>query len=258
MKIFAIASAFLSVFAAIASAQEGVTWTKPNSKPEEGNSILTPGLYQKVPVGKPFAVTWTPTTPGTISIVLYKGPGSNIIAQYAIASKIANSGSFLWTPETTFPDTKEGYGLRIIVDGTGQHQWSTQFGFLNENPGNTNLISTNTGTGTGTGTTTTGAQTTTTASVSATGNTTSLKLSTTTTLASNRTTSTTKSATTLTTTKATITLSTSATETTEEATETSDVAEETSTTASGNAAVATAVSYGMGVIAFAAAGMALL
>ncbi|KAI5807741.1 GPI anchored serine-threonine rich protein [Peziza echinospora] len=243
MKVFAIASAVLSIFAAVASAQEGVTWTKPNTEPEKGNVITRPGLYEKVPVGKPYTITWIPSgTEGPIDIVLYKGPGSNIIPQYALASKIPNTGTFVWTPETTFPDTKEGYGIRIIVVKDGQHQWSTQFGFSNP------------------------AETTTSASVP-TGNTTSTKSATASastshsvTVSSNRTTTTTSKASTMTTvTTSASTLILTASET-EEATTTAEPTGNTTTTtiASGNAAVATAVSYGMGVIAFAAAGMALL
>ena len=42
-----------------------------------------------------------------------------------------NSGKFVWTPPTTLQPDVTHYGLQIIVDGTGQFQYSTQFGISN-------------------------------------------------------------------------------------------------------------------------------
>lgn len=42
-----------------------------------------------------------------------------------------NSGKFVWTPPTTLEPDVTHYGLQIIVDGTGQYQYSTQFGISN-------------------------------------------------------------------------------------------------------------------------------
>lgn len=84
-------------------------------------------------MGEPYTITWTPTTPEdqTITIVLERGPAENIIPMYAIAEGIKNTGSYEWTPETDLEDDTTHYGLQLIVDATGQYQWSTQFGISN-------------------------------------------------------------------------------------------------------------------------------
>ena len=79
-----------------------------------------------------FNITWNPTTSGTVTLVLLKGPSTNAVPQYAIAEKIENSGSYLWTPATNLaPTGNTGYGIELIVDSNGQYQYSTQFGISN-------------------------------------------------------------------------------------------------------------------------------
>jgi len=94
-----------------------------------GNPITRP-LNEVVPAGKPFEITWTPTTTNKVSLVLLKGPSINVIPQYAIVESIPNSGKFVWTPDAALEATAgpNGYGLQIIDDVTGQFQYSTQFG----------------------------------------------------------------------------------------------------------------------------------
>jgi len=46
---------------------------------------------------------------------------------------LANSGSYIWTPSTSLDDDVTHYGIELIVDGTGQYQYSTQFGISNPN-----------------------------------------------------------------------------------------------------------------------------
>ena len=54
---------------------------------------------------------------------------------FPIAEAIANTGTFAWAvPSTLEPDTLR-YGIQLIVEGTGQYQYSTQFGV--SNPGYT-------------------------------------------------------------------------------------------------------------------------
>lgn len=127
MRSFAILSAVLSAVAGLASA-----YTTPTTGPI-GNPISKPSLHEKVPVGKPYTITWEPTLhpEGTVTLVLVKGPSNNVIPQFAIVEKTPNNGHYVWTPDTSFPDTPEGYGIQLIVDATGQYQWSTQFGFSN-------------------------------------------------------------------------------------------------------------------------------
>ncbi|MCJ1347262.1 hypothetical protein MMC31_005484 [Peltigera leucophlebia] len=96
-----------------------------------GNPIGQPTLNQIVPVGKPFTITWNPTTAGTVSIVLLRGPSENVVPIDCLAESIPNSGTFSWTPSTSLVADVTHYGLQIIVTGTGQFQYSTQFGISN-------------------------------------------------------------------------------------------------------------------------------
>lgn len=127
MRSFAILGAVLSTLAGIASA-----WTQPVGDPI-GNPISRPSLHEKVPVGKPYTITWEPTLhpEGTVTLLLVKGPSNNVVPQYAIVEKTPNNGKYVWTPDTSLPDSTEGYGIQLIVDSTGQYQWSVQFGFSN-------------------------------------------------------------------------------------------------------------------------------
>lgn len=128
MKTFTALSAVLSAIAGIASA-----YTTPTTGPV-GNPIGKPTLHEKVPVGKPYTITWSPTLhpEGTVTLLLVKGPSNNVIPQYPIVEKTPNSGTYVWTPDTSLPDSTEGYGIQLIVDSTGEYQWSTQFGFAND------------------------------------------------------------------------------------------------------------------------------
>jgi hypothetical protein len=89
-----------------------------------------------VPKCEPFTITWQPTTTNTISLLLLKGPSTNVIKHGpSLAEGIANSGSLVWTPSKDLEVTEgnHGYGLQIIDDVTGQYQWSTQFGLSKGN-----------------------------------------------------------------------------------------------------------------------------
>ena len=61
----------------------------------QGNPISEPGLKSIVPAGQDFAVTWKPTTPGTVTLVLLKGPSKNAVPQYAIVEGIKNDGTYM-------------------------------------------------------------------------------------------------------------------------------------------------------------------
>ncbi|KIY03881.1 uncharacterized protein Z520_00572 [Fonsecaea multimorphosa CBS 102226] len=102
--------------------------------------LLTPDTTDAVTQGKEFTVTWDPedhpTDGVTVSLVLCHGPSTNcVLSDTAIASGIpAAQKSFDWqvpcdlAPGTASTDT--GYGMLIIVDGTGEFQYSTQFSVL--------------------------------------------------------------------------------------------------------------------------------
>ncbi|KAH0536573.1 hypothetical protein FGG08_006557 [Glutinoglossum americanum] len=122
---FSLAAAFIASVASLAAA-----FTTPVGEPS-GNPIAKPGLGEIVPVGKPYAITWNPTTPGTVSILLLRGPSTNVVPIATLVEGLDNAGTYMWTPSTSLEDDVTHYGLQLIVDGTGQFQYSTQFGISN-------------------------------------------------------------------------------------------------------------------------------
>lgn len=85
-----------------------------------------------------------PTTPGSISIVLLQGPSTNVLPIDCIVESVPNSGKFVWTPPTTLKADVTHYGIQIIVQGTGQYQYSTQFGISNPSHSSATVHSTTT------------------------------------------------------------------------------------------------------------------
>ncbi|RJE24975.1 Extracellular serine-threonine rich protein [Aspergillus sclerotialis] len=113
----------VSALAAVVTAH-----TQPDySKAPSGNAILKPGLQEAVPAGKPYDIKWQPTTEGPVSLVLLRGPSTNVQPLVTIAEQIPNDGSFTWTPSTELEPDVTHYGLMLVVQGTGQYQYSTQF-----------------------------------------------------------------------------------------------------------------------------------
>ncbi|KAI9825322.1 MAG: hypothetical protein M1819_000568 [Sarea resinae] len=108
-------------------------YTTPVGASPEGNAITKPGLAEIVPVGAPYKITWDPSTQGTVTLVLLRGPSNNVLPLYPIAQEIPNSGSYEWTPSSDLqPDTTH-YGIQLIVDSNGQYQYTSQFGISNPN-----------------------------------------------------------------------------------------------------------------------------
>lgn len=130
-SMFGLFTAGLAAFAPLVSA-----YTTPTGDAPKGNPIAQPGLNTIVPVGKDFQITWDPTTQGTVSLILLKGPAENLQFVEAIAEKIPNSGSYSWLPETSLVASEgaKGYGIQLIDDATGQYQYTTQFGISNDSP----------------------------------------------------------------------------------------------------------------------------
>lgn len=123
-----LSAAIISALAAVASAA-----TQPDtSQPPSGNPIALPGLDELVPVGKPYTITWEPTTPGKVSIFLLRGPSDNVVPIATLADAVDNSGHFQWTPASSLEADASHYGIQIVVEGTGQYQYSTQFGIEND------------------------------------------------------------------------------------------------------------------------------
>lgn len=116
----------VSLFAAFAAAQ----LHEPVGEPS-GNPITRP-LNEAVDAGETFTITWEPTTSNTVSLLLLKGPSSDVVpVGEPIAEGIPNSGSFEWTVPGEFGpglSATTGYGIQLIDDVTGQYQYSTQFG----------------------------------------------------------------------------------------------------------------------------------
>lgn len=109
-------------------------FTQPTS--QTYGSLLTPNTDSPVTTGQDYKITWTPKDPTdgvTVSLVLCNGPGSNCVLQSsAIVEKVpAAAGSYTWSVPCSLPEgtasTATGYGMLIIVDGTGEFQYSTQF-----------------------------------------------------------------------------------------------------------------------------------
>jgi hypothetical protein len=84
-----------------------------------------------VPVSQEYGITWQPTTEGTVTLVLLKGPATNLQVLYPIVEKIPNSGNYFWVPSDHLEPGETGYGIQLIVDSTGQYQYTTQFGISN-------------------------------------------------------------------------------------------------------------------------------
>lgn len=120
----------VSILSALAAAVSAAT-TPDYTKGPSGNPIALPGLNDQVPVGQPYQIKWQPTTPGDVSIWLLRGPSNNVKPIATIANNIPNNGEFTWTPSTSLENDVTHYGLIIIVEGTGQYQYSTQFGIKN-------------------------------------------------------------------------------------------------------------------------------
>lgn len=115
-------TSIVALFAGLAAAQHAPVGDKP-----VGNSITRP-LNEIVPACKPFSITWTPSTPNTVSLILLRGPSENVKPLKNIVVGIPNSGKFEWTPDTGLEADTTHYGIQLIDDITGQYQYSTQFG----------------------------------------------------------------------------------------------------------------------------------
>jgi len=128
MKFSMIAGA-LAALAGFASAltAPGPVPPTPTGK-NEGNAIIKPNTSEGVTVGVPYEITWTPTTTGPVSLILLRGPSTNIKPVYYIAQHIPNSGKYVWTPEDFLEEDTTGYGIQLVVDADEQFQYSMQFG----------------------------------------------------------------------------------------------------------------------------------
>jgi hypothetical protein len=122
------AAALVSAFVALAAAAT----TPDYNKAPQGNAVRSPSLNEQVPEGKAYTIKWDHDLGNTVSIVLLRGPSTNVVPIATLAESIPNSGEFVWTPSTDLTPDVTHYGLLIVVEDAGAnhgaYQWSTQFG----------------------------------------------------------------------------------------------------------------------------------
>jgi hypothetical protein len=84
-------------------------------------------LNQKIAGCKPFTLAWKPTTAGTVSIEIITGASQGtLVSAGTVASGIANTGIFVWTPSAAL-GANAVTGYKIIVDATKEFQYSVPF-----------------------------------------------------------------------------------------------------------------------------------
>lgn len=114
-----ILSAFVAGLAAIAQAQGTFD---PSTNP-----TITPQTGEAVPAGKPYTLTWTPTTRGAVSIELLGGASQGTLQPVGFAAQnVANSGSLSWTPSNDLAQYAV-VGYKIIDVASGKYQFSVPF-----------------------------------------------------------------------------------------------------------------------------------
>ena len=115
-------SAFALFVAGLTSIAGVSAVTEPTTGPS-GNPISKPGLNELVPVGEPFTITWEPTCDGTVTVLLLRGPGENIVQLGdPIVEETPNDGEYEWTPSGDLEADESRYGLQLICDATGEFQ----------------------------------------------------------------------------------------------------------------------------------------
>ncbi|KAL8644187.1 MAG: hypothetical protein Q9226_007892 [Calogaya cf. arnoldii] len=128
---YSVSAVVLASLAAHVAAQGCNVKVDPSK--QSGNPVRAP-LTEIVPAGTPYTITWDATTPDRpVAIELLRGPSTNVVPIQCLTSNAPNSGKFVWTPSSDLTADVTGYGLRIIVaDGSGQFQYSNQFGISND------------------------------------------------------------------------------------------------------------------------------
>ncbi|KAI9782116.1 MAG: hypothetical protein M1839_005463 [Geoglossum umbratile] len=131
--------------------------------PNGPNPFSIPGSGLAFVAGTPSTISWTPTTSGTITILLRKGPSGQLDAGTAIAKNIPNSGSISWTPPSDLVKGSD-YAFEIIDDtNSGNSNFTPQFSIDSTNTVSksaTSAVSTSTSVATTSATTTSSAATT--------------------------------------------------------------------------------------------------
>lgn len=128
---------FLAIAAGLVASVSAYSYPTPfnptaGGAAPSGNSLYTPNTGSPVTLGEAYSITWDPTTPGPIALVLCQGPSTNCEPILTIADSVANSGEFTWTPTDLTPSATSsgGYGIMLIDWTTEAYQYTTQFGVL--------------------------------------------------------------------------------------------------------------------------------
>lgn len=128
---------FLAIAAGLVASVSAYTYPTPfnptaSGASPSGNPLYTPNTGSPVTLGEAYSITWEPTTPGPIALVLCQGPSTNCEPMMTIADSVANSGEFTWTPSGLTPSATStgGYGIMLIDWTTEAYQYTTQFGVL--------------------------------------------------------------------------------------------------------------------------------
>jgi len=136
MRFFTTAFVALSAVTGLVAAQA------------KGPNAITNPLGGTIEAGKPLKITWEPTTPGKVTLVLRKGDPNNLDTIDTIVN-IENKGEFTWTPPAELEKGKD-YAIEIR-DADGNPNWSPQFELLSDGEGlnpTTTAVSTTTRTAT--------------------------------------------------------------------------------------------------------------
>ncbi|KAH0543328.1 hypothetical protein GP486_008586 [Trichoglossum hirsutum] len=104
---FSIATFFVAAVAAVASAQ--------SAQPNGPNPFVIPTSGLSFAAGSPATINWTPTSQGTVTIILRQGTSVALGDGTPIAKNIANSGSFSWTPPSDIVRGTD-YAFEIVDD----------------------------------------------------------------------------------------------------------------------------------------------
>ncbi|RAO71273.1 uncharacterized protein BHQ10_007285 [Talaromyces amestolkiae] len=128
---------FLAIAAGLVASVSAYTYPTPfnptaSGAAPSGNSLYTPNAGSPVTLGEDYSITWDPTTPGPIALVLCQGPSTNCEPILTIADSVPNSGEFTWKPTDLTPSATSsgGYGIMLIDWTTEAYQYTTQFGVL--------------------------------------------------------------------------------------------------------------------------------
>lgn len=111
------------------------------------NPIVSPSNGQVVNVPKAIDITWTPTSSGNVNLILRKGGSTDLTTVATIATGIANSGTYKWTPSSDL-STFTGYTIQIVdASDSTKSNYSPYFTILAEGE---NWVTTTSGTVTST------------------------------------------------------------------------------------------------------------